>query len=85
MISSVLEKSTSYFMHIGSNFCKISKVALSLLLVSSLPIANAGLASYTVCIATCGSMAAAAPPGLFQYTFESCMVGCSWMLSPNCP
>lgn len=89
MISSVLQTSTSNFVdrsiQLRNNICRISKVALPLLLISSLPIANAGVVSYTACIATCPALAAAAPPGLFQYTFESCMIACNWMLSPTCP
>lgn len=86
MISSV---STSEFVHksiqIGNNICRVSKIALPLLLAYGLPQVTAGIVSYTACIATCPAMAAAAVPGLFQYTFEACMIACNWMLSPTSP
>jgi hypothetical protein len=67
------------------NGVAISKIALPAIAIATLPLASAGLASYTACVATCPAMAAMAPPGLFAFTFESCMLSCNWMLSPTCP
>ena len=67
------------------NGVKISKTALPIIALSTIPIAAAGMVSYTACIATCPAMAAMAPPGLFAFTFESCLASCSYMLSPACP
>jgi hypothetical protein len=85
----IASASTSDFIQksiqIGNNICRVSKIALPLLLAYSLPQASAGIVSYTACVATCPAMAAAAPLGFFQYTFETCISTCHWMLSPTCP
>lgn len=73
------------FMQIGNNLSKISSIALPLILTSCLPVIDAGIISYNACVATCPVMAAMAPAGLFAYTFESCMISCTWLLSPTCP
>lgn len=63
----------------------IAWIAIPIISSALLSTAQAGLASYTACVATCPAMAMAAPPGLFQYTFQACMASCTWMLSPTCP
>lgn len=68
-----------------SNGAAISKIALPAIAMATVPLASAGLASYTACVATCPAMAAMAPPGLFAFTFESCLASCNWLLSPACP
>lgn len=74
-----------YIPQINRNMVKISYLAIPLIASAILSTAQAGLCSYTACIATCPAMAMAAPPGLFQYTFQACMASCTWMLSPACP
>lgn len=71
--------------NISSNLQKISTVALSLFAMASLPTANAGLASYLACAGSCVSMALFGVPELFQYTYESCIISCEWLISPACP
>lgn len=67
------------------NLEKISGVAIPLFAMASLPTTNAGLVSYLTCAGSCLSMAAFGVPELFQYTYESCMISCEWLMSPACP
>lgn len=85
MISRVSDSHHLLVYQINRNLAKVSYLALAIIASSMLSIAHGGLVSYTACIATCPAMAAASPPGLFQYTFEACMTACNWMLSPTCP
>lgn len=71
--------------NISRNLQKISMVALPLFTMAALPTANAGLASYLACAGSCVSMALFGVPELFQYTYESCMISCEWLMSPACP
>lgn len=67
------------------NLSKISSIAFPLFAIASLPTAHAGMVSYLACAGSCLSMATFGVPELFQYTYESCMMSCQWLMSPACP
>lgn len=70
---------------VSRNAAKISYLALPIITSCFVNMASAGIVSYTACIASCETMAAAAAPGLAAYTFAACQASCVWLLSPSCP